>query len=106
MGSRVGCRLMTFRDVQLQKRFERAIASVQGYPPDQLPVWALMDSWYWFRLIEGEESPRAGEAIGHLLSPELRPALRDWYRRLGEQMNPFAMEFRDHLSELVGERLG
>jgi hypothetical protein len=97
---------MTLRDAQLQKRFERVISSVQGYPPDQVPVWALLDAWHWFRLIEGEESPRANEAIEILLSAELRPALRDWYRRLGNQMNPFAMEFRDQLSAIAGENLG
>jgi hypothetical protein len=98
--------IMTFRDAQLQKRYERVISSVQGYPPDQLPIWALFDAWNWFRLIEGAESPRAGEALELLLSPELRPALREWYRRTGEQMNPFAIEFRDQLSEIAGERFG
>jgi hypothetical protein len=96
-------RIMTFRDAQLQKRFERAISSVRGYPPDQLPIWGLLDAWHWFRLIEGVESPRASEAIEILLSPELRPALRDWYRRVGEQMNPFALEFRKQLSAIAGE---
>ncbi|HEX3627157.1 MAG TPA: hypothetical protein VH280_17250 [Verrucomicrobiae bacterium] len=97
---------MTFRDAKLQQRYERITSSVQGYPPDQLPVWGLIDSWYWFRLIEGEESPRASEAIELLLSPELRPALRAWYRRLGDQMNPFALEFRDHLGAAAGETFG
>ncbi len=97
---------MRFRDALLQKRFERVTTSVQGYPPEQLPIWGLLDAWHWFRLIEGEESPRAGEAVELLLSPELRPALRDWYRRVGDQMNPFATEFRNQLSVLAGEEFG
>ena len=77
-----------------------------GCPADQLPVLGLMDAWQWFLLTEGENSPRAAEAIEHLLSPELRPALRLRYRRLGDGMNENALSFRDRLSELVGERFG
>jgi hypothetical protein len=98
--------IMTFRDAQLQKRFERVISIAQSCPPDQLPIHALLDAWNWFRLIDGVESPRSSEAIELLLSPELRPALRDWYHRWGDQMNPFAIEFRDHLSEIAGEKFG
>lgn len=98
--------MMTFRDAQLQKHFERVVSKVQGCPPDQLPVCGLLDAWHWFRLIEGEESARSSEAIELLLSPELRPALRDWYRRFGEKLNPFAIEFRDQLSAIAGEKFG
>jgi hypothetical protein len=97
---------MQFRDVQLQKRFEWVISTVRGCPPDQLPVCALLDACLWFRFIDGDQSPRSVEAIELLLSPELRPALRNWYRRLGEQMNPFAIEFRDQLGEIAGETFG
>ena len=97
---------MTFRDTELRKRFERVISSVQDCPPDQLPVCALLDACHWFRLIDGDRSPRSCEAIELLLSPELRPALRNWYRRLGDDMNPFAIEFRDLLSALAGEDFG
>jgi hypothetical protein len=65
-----------------------------------------MDAWHWFRLTEGENSPRAAEAIEHLLSPELRPALRQWYKRWGDEMNENALNFRNHLSELAGEKFG
>lgn len=97
---------MTFRDAELQKRYERVISTAQNCPPEQLPVYALLDAWHWFSLIDGEESPRSRETIELLLSPELRPALRDWYRRWGDDMNPFAIEFRDQLGELAGERFG
>jgi hypothetical protein len=97
---------MTFRDSQLQKRYERVVSIVHGCPRDQLPVYALLDACQWFRFIDGDESPRAHEAMELLLSPELRPALRDWYHRLGDQMNPFAMQFRNYLSERAGENFG
>lgn len=77
-----------------------------GCPADQLPVLGLMDAWHWFRLTEGENSPRAAEAIEHLLSPELRPALRQWYKRWGDGMNEHALSFRNRLSGLAGERFG
>lgn len=97
---------MTFRDAELQKRFEQVISTAQNCPTDQLPVHALLDAWHWFSLLDGEESPRSNEAIELLLSPELRPALRNWYRRCGDDMNPFAIEFRDQLGELAGEQFG
>jgi hypothetical protein len=97
---------MVFRDTQLQKHFERVVSIVQGCPPDELPICALLDAWQWFRLTEGDDSSRASEAIEHLLSPELRPALRSWYRRYGDKMNPAAIEFRDRLGVKAGERFG
>ena len=97
---------VTFRDPQLQKHFERAVSLVQGCPPEQLPICALLDAWHWFHLTEGDDSPGAKEAIEHLLSLELRPGLRSWYQRWGAGMNPAAVEFRDRLSELAGERFG
>ena len=97
---------MIFRDPELQKHFDRVVSVVQGCPPDQLPVLALLDAWHWFQLVEGAKSPRTTEAIEHLLSPELRPALRSWYRRRGDKMNVGTNEFRDQLSQMAGERFG
>ena len=97
---------MTFRDARLKQHFERATTAVSGCPPELLPVLGLLDAWYWFRLTEGEDSPFAAEAVEHLLSPELRPALRQWYQRWGADMNENAIRFRDRLSELAGERFG
>jgi hypothetical protein len=82
------------------------VSLVQGCPQDQLPVCALLDAWQWFHHIEGDESPRTREAIEQLLSSELRPGLRSWYRRFGEGMNSAALEFRDRLGRLAGERFG
>lgn len=97
---------MTFRDPKLQQHCERAAAVVKGCPSEQLPVLGLLDAWYWFRTIEGEDSSRVGEAMEHLLSAELRPTLRQWYQRYGDGMNPNAKAFRDRLSELAGEKFG
>lgn len=97
---------MTFRDRKLQQHCERAAAVVSGCPPEQLPVLGLLDAWYYFRVTEGEDSPRSAEAIEHLLSAELRPALRQWYQRFGTATNENAIRFRDRLSELAGEKFG
>src|SRR5262249_5854669 len=97
---------MTFRDSQLQSHYERTVSLVQSCPTEELPICALLDAGHWFHLTEGDTSPRVGEAIEHLLSTELRPALRSWYHRFGETMNPAATEFRDRLSQLAGERFG
>jgi hypothetical protein len=97
---------MTFRDAKLQQHCERAAAIVSGCPAEQRPVLGLLDAWYWFHLTEGEQSPRVAEAVEHLLSPELRPALRQWYQRCGPDMNENAISVRDRLSKLAGERFG
>jgi hypothetical protein len=97
---------MTFRDPKLQEHCERAVAIVAGCPSQQRPVLALLDACDYFRRIEGENSPRFAEALEHLLSAELRPALREWYQRFGNNMNPTALRFRDQLGKLAGERFG
>ena len=97
---------MTFRDAKLQQHCERVASLASGCPTDQLPVLGLLDAWHWFHVVEGDDSPRTREALEHLLSTELRPALREWYYRWGATMNPFALEFRDRLSELAGEKFG
>jgi len=97
---------VNIRDPKLQEHCTRAAAAVSSYPPDQLPVLGLLDAWYWFRVTEGEDSPRAAEAVEHLLSAELRPALRRWYQLHGADMNDNAIEFRDRLSKLAGELFG
>jgi len=97
---------MIFRDPKLQQHCERAAAVVRGCPSEQIPVLGLLDAWYWFQLVEGQDSPRVAEAIEILLSQELRPALRQWYRDAGDDMNENALEFRDRLSQLAGERFG
>jgi hypothetical protein len=96
-----------FKDEQLQKHFERTMALPVGNLPDeQRPIFALMDAYGWFRLTEGQQSPKVLEATELLLSSELRPGLRSWYQRFGDRMNPAALEIREHLGKLAGEKFG
>lgn len=97
---------MKFVVSQLQQHVERVYAVETGLPEDQLPVCGLLDACQWFTLTEGEHSPRVREALTHLLSSELRPSVRRWYQRYGESMNPAAIEFRDRLAEMAGEKFG
>ena len=97
---------MTIRDERLNERYSRALQQIDGCPPDQIQVCALMHCYSHFARFEGAECKAAREAIEHLLSAELRPALRDWYRGFGDGINPRAREFRELLSELAGERFG
>ena len=96
---------LNFRDPKLRQHYERTAAVVSDLPPEEVPVLALLDAWHWFQLIEGEDSPRAKEAVELLLLLELRPALRRWYQQPGS-MNEGAIRFRDRLSALAGERFG
>ena len=97
---------MIYADTKLQQHVERAAALMTSLPEEQRPICGLLDAHRWFGLVEGEQSPRAVESLRLLLSPELRPALRQWYQRCGENMNPNALEFRARLSTLAGERFG
>jgi hypothetical protein len=97
---------MDVNDPELRSRLERTFLLIPDEPEDEKMVIGLMDAYDWFRLAEGEGSPRVREAIEHLLSPELRPALRGWYRKWGNGMNPAAIEFRERLSKMAGEEFG
>jgi hypothetical protein len=98
--------LVIYADTKLQQHVERAVALMASLPDEQRPVCGLLDACQWFGLTDGEDSPRVAEAMKRLLSAELRPALRSWYRSCGDDMNPGATEFRERLSELAGVRFG
>ena len=68
-------------------------------------VCALIATHDLFQTLEGPHSVRVHETIEHLLSPGLRPVVREWYRRCGPELDRAAIEFRDLLSQLAGERL-
>jgi len=98
--------LMQFSDPQLKQHYDKTIACFTGSQPEQISILALLDAWNWFQLIEGEQSPRVTEALELLLSPELRPDLRAWFKHHGNNMNDSALQFRDRLSALAGEKFG
>lgn len=97
---------MNFTDTQLQACFDRNFAEACGVSEELRRVAALIATHDWFRMIEGSHSSRVHETIDHLLSPGLRPGLQRWYRRPGADTNAAAIEFRSHLSQLAGEKLG
>ena len=96
---------MTFKHPEVQKHYERVIAlKVGGLPDSEQPVFALMDAYGWFRLIDGDQSAQLREISDLLVSDELRPALRSWYQRHRTVDSPVFSELREHLSQLAGER--
>jgi Ni,Fe-hydrogenase I small subunit len=97
---------MKFRDQQLQQLYDKTVACISGCPAEQLPILALLDALYWFQLIEGEQSPKVKELLEKLLSPELRPALRTWDQRFGDNINTSTLKFREQLSVLAVENFG
>ena len=97
---------MQFQDPELQRVFQSNFERMHEEDVHQRELRGVLAAYDWFRLIEGEQSPRVAVVIQTLLSPELRPALRRWYQRFGDGMNPAAIAFREHLSQLAGERFG
>lgn len=98
-------RIINFTDTQLEACFELNFADAGGVSDELRQVGALITTHNWFRMIEGPHSARVHETIEHLLSPGLRPGLHRWYRRPGANLGSAAIEFRDQLSQLAGERL-
>jgi len=99
---------MTFRDSKLQQHYDSAVASELGWPlcpPEERPIRALIDAYYRFEFEDGPDSPRLLEITEHVLLPELRPALRSWYHRMGEHIHGDAVQVRDRFEHLTGESL-
>ena len=96
---------MTFQDSQLQQCYDIHLGKVGNALGDLGPVYALIATYNWFAMLEGPHSARVHETIERLLSTEMRPALRHWYGRSGLKMDFIAIEFRNQLSRLAGERL-
>lgn len=95
---------MKFEDGELQKHCDRVMSVMTKLPQDLRCICALMDAYGWFKAVEGEDSPKVREALRHLVSPELRNPLKEWYKR-ASNMNPSAEEFRRFLEQSIGERL-
>ncbi len=97
--------VMDFTDTQLQACFELYHAEARGVSNELREVSALLATHDWFRMLEGPHSPRVQETIERLLSPALRSGLHRWYRHPAAKLGPAAIEFRDQLSRVAGERL-
>ena len=97
---------MTIQDPELRAHVDRIAAIAAGLPKVLRPVCGLMNACDFYSRARGPDSAQVREAVEWLVSEELRPALRSWYQRCGDDMNPAALEFRQRLSELAGERLG
>jgi hypothetical protein len=94
-----------FFNPELQQHFERVLPMTTSLPEEQRPICALMDAYSRFRLTHGEYSDVVRETLDSLLLPESRSGLRSWYRGK-DNMNPFAREFRDRLSQMAEETFG
>lgn len=95
---------MQFEDPELQSVYERNFRCLQYEDSGLREVQSILGAYDWFHLIDRHGSPRVAAIMDALLSPDLRPALRRWYARCGESMNPAAVEFRERLSNLAGEK--
>jgi hypothetical protein len=96
---------MNFKDAQLRKCYDDRLVEAGEASGDLRQVHALIATHDLFQMLEGSHSLRVHETIEHLLSAELRPGLRRWYQRSGVETDYAAMEFRERLSRLAGERL-
>jgi len=97
--------LVNFKDTQLQQCYDHNLVEAGDAPEDQRQIHALIATHDFYQMLEGAHSVRVHETIEHLLSEGLRPELRRWYQRSGAGTDSAAIEFRDQLSRLAGERL-
>ena len=96
--------MINFTDPQLQKCFESKLTEAGGVSGELRQVSALMALHNSFHMLEGPHSSRVHETISQLLLPQLRPQLRRWYQRPDAEKNSEAIDLRDHLNQLAGER--
>ena len=96
---------MKFSERQLSDCYQKNLVAARGFPAEVREVCALIGVQAVFRMLEGPHSPRVHEAITHLISPALRPALRRWYGEFGLDLDSDEIEFREQLSQLAGETL-
>jgi len=96
---------VNFKDTQLQKCYDSNLGEAGAASGDLRQVRALIATHDLFQMLEGAHSARVHETIEHLLSARMRPELRRWYQRSGAGTDSAAVEFRDQLSHLAGERL-
>lgn len=97
---------MTFSDPELQQLFQSYVGGAVEPDEELRPIFGLMALLDRFWLLEGEESPKVVKVMEVLCSEEMLPALRSWYRRADDDMNPAALRLREELSARIGERLG
>jgi hypothetical protein len=98
---------MTFRDPKLEDVYRRNFDAAKSVVDvSQRQIIGLLAAYDLLRRMEGEQSSKVTEARELLLSSEMRPALREWYRRFGNEMNPAAIKLREYLSQLAGEKFG
>ena len=96
---------MNFKDAQLQRCYDSNLLEPGDFASDCNSVRALIVTHDLFLMLEGAHSSRVHEVLASLLLPELRPELRRWYQRNGAQTDAAAVELRDQLSQLAGEKL-
>ena|ERR1051326_9423700 len=96
---------MNFTDRQLREYYERNFSEMTGCSDSVREVNALIATHDFFQMLEGSHSSRVHETMDLLLSSELRPGLRDWYRRSNAELNAAELAFRDQLNFLAGEKL-
>ena len=96
---------MNFKDSQLQRCYDSNLLESGDSVSDCSSVRALIVTHDLFLMLEGAHSSRVHEVLAALLLPELRPELRRWYQRHGAQTDAAAVELREQLSQLAGEKL-
>jgi hypothetical protein len=96
---------LKFKDTQLQPCYDRNLVEAGDASEDLRQVRALIATYDFYQMLVGAHSIRVHETIEHLLSAGLRPELRRWYQRSGAETDSVAIQFREQLSQLAGERL-
>jgi hypothetical protein len=96
---------VTFTDAQLEKYYDQNLAEAKDSSKSLRQVHTLIGMYEWFQMLEGKHSPRVHEVIDHLLLPEVRQGLREWYQRPGAETDSATIEFRTQLNRMAGEQL-
>ena len=87
------------------KRLVETVSRFTWLPESQRTITALMDAYISHYVQDGAEAEPTKEALRLVISPEMRPALKEYYRRLGPNCGEEMQRVHRWLSAAAGEEL-
>src|ERR1043166_1544975 len=93
-------------DPRLKSSYEDNFNELRALSDERRRVHALIEVHDLAQVLGGPDSSGVHETMWHLLLPQLRPALRQWYLHSASERKATTDLLRKYLSNFLGEGLG
>ena len=90
---------------KIKRLVETVVSQCTWLPKSQRTITALMDAYISHYLQDGPDAEPTKEALRLVTSAEMRPALKEYYRRLGPKRGEEMQKIYCRLSAAAGEEL-